>query len=706
MVYWYSIMLGKNLVFYRGIKMASSKRNMKLKGRLKSYTQTSLYLGFLLVAVNLLVYILDVPSGLVLTCFTLFYFGVTVLLQLYNKPIIMNELVSFATQYGQIQKVLLRELELPYAMLDEEGRIIWTNARFEEVVHKEKGYRKSITSLFPSITREKLPDEEDEVSFPIAFEDRNYEVRMRKISMREMAQNSDIIDGEGYDGCLIAFYLFDETALKIALQEVDDQSLAVGMIYLDNYEEALDSVEEVRRSLLTALIDRKVNKYIAALDGICKKIEKDKYMVILRKKSVTILRENKFDLLDDVKTVNIGNEMAVTISIGLGLDGLSYAQNYEFARNAIDLALGRGGDQAVVKTPENTIYFGGKSQQVEKNTRVKARVKAQALREIISGKDQVLIMGHRLPDADSFGAAVGIYRIARLLDKEAHIVLNEVGKGIKPMVELFQNNEDYENMIINNQQALEYAGGNTALVVVDVNKPSITEFPDLLRMCKSIVVLDHHRQGTEIIENATLSYIEAYASSACEMVSEILQYIGDNIRISPEEADCMYSGIMIDTNNFMGKTGVRTFEAAAFLRRNGADVTRVRKLFREDAIEYKAKADAVSQAEIYRNAFAISTCTSEDIESPTIVGAQAANELLNIRGVKASFIMTEYQNQIFVSARSIDEINVQIIMEKMGGGGHLNTAGCQLSGISIPEAIGILKTTLDTMIDDGEIVLE
>ena len=679
---------------------------MKLKGRLKSYTQTSLYLGFLLVAVNLLVYILDVPSGLVLTCFTLFYFGITVLLQLYNKPIIMNELVSFATQYGQIQKVLLRELELPYAMLDEEGRIIWTNARFEEVVHKEKGYRKSITSLFPSITREKLPDEEDEVSFPIVFEDRNYEVRMRKISMREMAQNSDIIDGEGYDGCLIAFYLFDETALKIALQEVDDQSLAVGMIYLDNYEEALDSVEEVRRSLLTALIDRKVNKYIAALDGICKKIEKDKYMVILRKKSVTILRENKFDLLDDVKTVNIGNEMAVTISIGLGLDGLSYAQNYEFARNAIDLALGRGGDQAVVKTPENTIYFGGKSQQVEKNTRVKARVKAQALREIISGKDQVLIMGHRLPDADSFGAAVGIYRIARILEKEAHIVLNEVGKGIKPMVELFQHNEDYENMIINNQQALEYAGGNTALVVVDVNKPSITEFPDLLRLCKSIVVLDHHRQGTEIIENATLSYVEAYASSACEMVSEILQYIGDNIRISPEEADCMYSGIMIDTNNFMGKTGVRTFEAAAFLRRNGADVTRVRKLFREDAIEYKAKADAVSQAEIYRNAFAISTCTSEDIESPTIVGAQAANELLNIRGVKASFIMTEYQNQIFVSARSIDEINVQVIMEKMGGGGHLNTAGCQLSGISISEAIGILKATLDTMIEDGELVLE
>ena len=687
--------------------MASMKKNMKLKRRLKSYMQTSIYLGLLLVAVNLLIYILDVPSGLVLTCFTLFYFAVTAFLQLYNKPIIMNEMVSFATQYGQIQKVLLRELELPYAMLDEEGHVIWTNARFEEIVHKDKGYRKSITSLFPSITREKLPFEEDEVSFDLTYEDRNYEVRMRKISMKEMAQNSDIIEGDGYDGCLFAFYLFDETALRIALQEVDDQSLSVGMIYLDNYDEALDSVEEVRRSLLTALIDRKVNKYIAALDGICKKIEKDKYMVILRKKSVALLRENKFDLLDDVKTVNIGNAMAVTISIGIGLDGLSYAQNYEFARNAIDLALGRGGDQAVIKTPDNTIYFGGKSQQVEKNTRVKARVKAQALREIISSKDQVLIMGHRLADADSFGAAVGIYRIARILDKKAHIVLNDVSTSIKPMVDLFMDHEDdEENMIIGSQQSLEYAGSGTVLVVVDVNKPSITECPELLRMCKSIVVLDHHRQGTEIIENATLSYVEAYASSTCEMVSEILQYIGESIRISPEEADCMYSGIMIDTNNFMSKTGVRTFEAAAFLRRNGADVTRVRKLFREDAIEYKAKADAVSQAEIYRNAFAISTCSSEDIQSPTIVGAQAANELLNIRGVKASFILTEYQNQIFVSARSIDEINVQIIMERMGGGGHLNTAGCQLSGISISEGIGILKTTLDKMIEEGDLTIE
>lgn len=687
--------------------MSPLKNKIRLKGRLKRYVQTSLYLGLVLAIVNLVVYLINIPSGLVVTCFMLLYFAVVLSLQFYNKPVIINELVSFATQYGQIQKVLLRELEIPYAMLDDGGRIIWTNEAFERVVHKEKGYKKSITSLFPSVTREKLPGELDMVEMDVLYENSNYVAKMRKISMGEMITNSDIVEGEDYSGYLIAFYLFDETALRIALQEVDDQSLAVGMIYLDNYDEALESVEEVRRSLLVALIDRKVNKYIAALDGICKKIEKDKYMVILRKKATELLRENKFDLLDEVKTVNIGNEMAVTISIGMGIDGLTYAQNYEFARNAIDLALGRGGDQAVVKTPGNVTYFGGKSQQVEKNTRVKARVKAQALREIISSKEQVLIMGHRLADVDSFGAAVGIYRIATTLDRKAYIVLNDISTSMKPMVDLFKSHEDYqEDMIISSQQAIELAGNNTVLVVVDVNKPTITECPELLRICKSIVVLDHHRQGTEVIENATLSYVEAYASSACEMVSEILQYIGESIKISPEEADCMYSGIMIDTSNFMTKTGVRTFEAAAFLRRNGADVTRVRKLFREDANEYKTKADAVSQAEIYRNAFAISTCSSEGIQSPTIVGAQAANELLNIRGVKASFVLTEYQNQIFVSARSIDEVNVQIIMEKMGGGGHLGTAGCQLNGVSVSEGIGILKGTLDKMIAEGDLIME
>lgn len=682
------------------------KKRIRLKGRIKTYIQFSIYLGILLFFVDAAMFLIDVRSGALLTGYTLVYFAITLSLYFYNKPIIMNELISFATEYGQIQRKLLRDMDLPYALLDDNGKVIWTNIAFEAVIHQPKGYAKSITALFPTITRDRLPDDSgvDEAQYELEYDGNEYIAKFKKISLKEMAEHSDMIEAKDYNGYLIAVYLYDETALHIALQEVDDQSLAVGMVYLDNYEEALESIEEVRRSLLTALIDRKVNKYISGYDGICKKLEKDKYLVILRKKMIAQLQESRFELLEEVKTVNIGNEMAVTLSIGVGLDGLTYAQNYEFARNAIDLALGRGGDQAVIKTPESITYYGGKSQQVEKNTRVKARVKAHALREIITGKDLVLVMGHRMPDADSFGAAVGIYRVAQTLGRKAHIVLNDATPNIQPMVDMFTGNPEYEeDMIIGNQQAIEAAGGNCVLVVVDVNRPSITECPDLLRFCKSVVVLDHHRQGTETIENATLSYVEPYASSASEMVSEILQYTYDNIKIRTEEADCLYSGIMVDTSNFMTKTGVRTFEAAAFLRRNGADVTRVRKLFREDAMEYKAKADAVSQAEIYKQYFAISICTADELPSPTIIGAQAANELLNIKGIKASFVLTDYQGKIYISARSIDEVNVQVIMERMGGGGHLSTAACQMEGIGVIEAIGALKRTIDSMLENNEI---
>lgn len=680
------------------------KNKIKLKGMLKSYLTISIYLGVLLCAVDVAVWLLDVRAALVMIAFTSFYFLIILVFSRNNKPIIMNELISFATEYGQIQRQLLRELEVPYVLLDDSGKVFWTNKAFEEVVHKGKGYRKAISTLIPELTRDKLPNGEVETAeIEISYEGSEYLAKCRKVSLKEMAENSDIISPEGYDGYLIAVYLFDETALKIALRENDDQSLAVGLLYLDNYDEALESVEEVRRSLLTALIERKINKYIAALDGISKKIEKDKYLIVLRKRSLKQLQANKFDILEEVKTVNIGNEMAVTISIGIGLDGLTYLQNYEFARTAIDLALGRGGDQAVVKTTEQVTYYGGKSQQVEKNTRVKARVKAHALREIITSKDRVIIMGHRIPDVDSFGAAVGIYRIAKELDRKAHIVLNEATTSVQPLRDLFLNDDYEEDMLVSSEHAKSLAGSGTVLVVVDVNKPSITECPELLKICKSIVVLDHHRQGLETIENATLSYVEPYASSACEMVTEILQYISDGIKVKSHEADCLYSGIVIDTNNFMTKTGVRTFEAAAYLRRAGADVTRVRKLFRDDVMEYKAKADAVSQAEIYRTCYAISTSTSDDLQSPTIVAAQAANELLNIKGIKASFVLTEYQGLIYISARSIDEVNVQVIMERLGGGGHMNIAGCQMEGVTIYDAIKSIKDTIDKMLEEGEL---
>ncbi len=679
------------------------KQRIKLKGRLKAYLQTAIILGIVLAGVNVGIYFLDIRSGTIVSFFLVIYFVAMLILLYHNKPIIMNEFVSFATQYGQIQRRLLRDLELPHVLMDDAGKIIWTNIAFENVVHKEKGYRKSITTLFPSITKEKLQFEQ-QTEFELAFEDHEYLMKLKKISIQEVLDNSDIFQNDDYEGYLIAGYLFDETALKLALREIDSQSIVVGYIYLDNYDEALASVEEVRRSLLIALIDRKINKYISSLDGIVRKVEKDKYFVVMRKQSLASLKECRFDLLEDVKTVNIGNEMAVTVSIGMGHDAPTYAQNCEFARTAIDLALGRGGDQAVVKTPQSIVYYGGKSQQVEKNTRVKARVKAHALQEIITSKDRVLIMGHRLGDMDCFGAAVGVACIARALERKAHIVLNDMTTSIKPLVELFNDRNVYdEDFIINSSQAIELAGNNTVLVVVDVNRPSITECPELIKECRTVVVLDHHRQSSEVIENATLSYVEPYASSACEMVAEILQYVGEEVKVKSNEADCLYSGIIIDTNNFTTKTGVRTFEAAAFLRRCGADVTRVRKMLRDDAKEYKAKAETVGDAEIYKNAYAISICPSEGLASPTVVGAQAANELLNINGIKASFVITNYQNQIYISARSIDEVNVQIIMERLGGGGHMNIAGAQLENVSQTEAISIIKDTINTMLQEGAI---
>jgi len=678
---------------------------LKLKGKLRTYLQLPLLLGIMLVAVNLWIYTINIKAGIVLSVFMLIYFVVIIMIIAFAKPGIMNELVSFATEYGQIQKELLKELELPHVLLDDTGKVIWTNKAFDKIAAGENLYMKPIFNVFPDMTREDFPEKDEYVDCNYKLGDLDYRVSMKRIELRDVALVSETVEtSDDYDGYLIAMYLFDETALNLALQEVDNQSMVVGLIYIDNYEEAVESVEGVGQSLISAFIDRQINQYVSAIDGIIRKTEKDKYLLILRKSSFNQMKEDKFKLLDEIKSIDIGNATTVTLSIGIGIGGYTYAQDCEFARNAIDLALGRGGDQAVVKSIDNVVYYGGKSQQKESNARVKARVKAHALQEIIASKEKVLVMGHRDADVDSFGACVGIKAACDSIDKECHIVLSSVSTSLQPLVDLYNTYPDLEKTaIITGDEALEIADSNTVLVVVDVNKPSITDCAELIRRCKSIVVLDHHRQGTEAIENATLSYVEPFASSACEMVAEILQYFNNGIKLKSIIADCLYAGIVIDSQNFTAKTGVRTFEAAAFLRRNGADVTRIRKMFREDELAYKAKADAVRSAEIYRDDYAISYCESEDENNVTVLAAQAANELLNINGIKASFVFSEHQNKIYISARSIDEVNVQIIMERMGGGGHLNIAGAQLEDVSVDDAMNMLRDTLDIMIEEEAI---
>ena len=679
------------------------KRNVKFKGQLKLYMQWPMFLILLLLAMNVAMYALDVKAGILMSIFVCIYTSIVAVLYYYNKQILVNELINFATGYGQIQKKLLQELEIPYTLLDENGRVVWMNTAFKEVVGKNKDYKKSITNLFPTITKDKFPVEEEAACIRLTMEQADYRVEMRKITMDCFSESVDMMNTGEAVGYFIAVYLFDETEFNRYIKANKEQQLVAGLISIDNYDEVIEGVEEVRSSLLVALIDRKINKYISGIDGIVKKLEKDKYFVVMKQMCLEQLEAKKFELLDDVKTVSIGNEIPITLSIGFGAGGSTYAQNCEYARNAIDLALGRGGDQAIVKRKDNIVYYGGKSKQVEKNTRVKARVKAQALRELIENKDKVLVMGHKIGDVDSFGAAIGIYRAAKTLNKPTHVVINEITTSVRKMIDGFIDNPDYEeDMFVNSNQAKEIVDANTLLVVVDVNRPSYTECPELLHMCKTIVVLDHHRQTTEIIENAVLSYVEPYASSSCEMVAEILQYIDDNVKIRTMEADCLYSGIIIDTDSFVNKTGVRTFEAAAFLRRNGADVTRVRKLFRDDMLECRTRAEIVSKADIYLGAYAISILPKSELDSPTIVGAKAANELLNIVGVKASFVLTELNEKIYISARSIDEVNVQIIMEKLGGGGHQTVAGAQLE-CDMQEAVKLLRRTLADMIGEGEI---
>lgn len=675
---------------------------IRMKGQLKIYMQFPVILGILLIIMNIAVFAISIKAGVLVSVFVVAYILIVVLLYFHSRTGIMNELISFATQYGQVQKNLLNEFIVPYALLDSNGKILWLNKEFVKLTGKNKKYRKSVTTLFQEITKDKLPKEAD-TEVAVRYSKRDYKAVMRVISMDKLLEESGLVE-LAQENDLIAMYLFDETELNQYIRQKEDEKLVTGLLYLDNYEEALNSVEEVRRSLLVALIERKLNKYFSDVDGLIKKLEKDKFILVMRQSSLEELKKKRFNILEDVKTVNIGNDMAVTVSIGIGINAPTYAQNYEYSRIAIDLALGRGGDQVVIKDRDQMIYYGGKSQHAGKNTSVKARVKAHALREFMVSKDKVVVMGHKISDVDSIGAAIGIYRAAKSLNKKAHIVVNNPTMSVRPIIENFSNNPDYdEDMFVDSNEAKEIVDNNTVVVVVDTNKPSYTECEELLHKTKTIVVLDHHRQGSEVIQNAVLSYIEPYASSSCEMVAEILQYFADDIKIYNIEADALYSGIIIDTNNFTAKTGVRTFEAAAFLRRCGADVTRVRKMFRDDVKSYRAKAEAIRHVETYKNCFAIAVCPSEDIDSPTVVASQAANELLNVDSIKATFVLTDYQNKIYISARAIDEVNVQLIMEKMGGGGHINMAGAQLPGVSVKEGIRQLKNTIDKMIKEGDI---
>ena len=665
------------------------KEDRKAQEKLRTYLRWPIFPAVLSILMAVLICVSNWETGLLVFLLALISGSICLRFYAVSGAEINQAMIGFSAATDSMQARLADRLDICYGLLDRTGTFSYRNAALTELLAAEHRTSQQLEDLFPELTREELAKIAESADYHLSLG----ALRLRVRIVREQ------IDTES----VFAVYFYDETALLKLREEEESRRLTAGLLYLDNYEEAMESVDEVRRPLLTAMIDRKIVRYFDGMQAIMKKLEKDKYFFVIERRYLQELLDSQFDILEQVKTVNIGNEMRITLSIGIGDGGGSYAQCYDFARQAIDMALGRGGDQAVVKDGENIRYFGGKSNSKEKTTRVKARVKAHAFRELIENKDRLLIMGHKLMDIDSLGAAVGIWRIATTMGKEAHIVSSAVNGAIRPMLERFYNGDYPEDMFIPEEKALQLLDEDSVLVVVDTNRPSMVEGPRLLDVAKTIVVLDHHRQSQDSIRNAQLSYVETYASSACEMVAEVVQYILDDVKIRAVEADAMYAGIVIDTHNFQNQTGVRTFEAAAFLRRNGADVTRVRKLFREKLDDYRAKSEAIHNAEIYRENFALSYCDATGLDNPTVVGAQAANDLLDVIGVKASVVATTFREKVYLSARAIDEVNVQVMMEKLGGGGHRTIAGAQLSGLTQEEAMEQVKQVIDEMLLKGEI---
>jgi c-di-AMP phosphodiesterase-like protein len=685
--------------------MYRMKHRMRLRGNLKTYLRWPLFFGILLILMTIQLFSVSVRSGVIGIGYTILYLMIAGLINFSGRRKLKKDLIEFATNYGEMQMRMMKTLTVPFAILSEDGHMLWGNDEFVSVIVNKKAARRNIANIFEEITLDSLPDSDEVKVVHVRTEDKYYRVVMKLVESDNAGEGDTVktdINQLMDNSRLISVFLYDETDIMELEQKREAENLVVGLLYIDNYDELIDSIDEIRQSLIMALIDRKINKYMQGIDAISKKLEKDKFLFMFKQSYLSEICSNRFAILEEIRDINLGNESSATISIGIGVGRDTFVE-YDLARAAIDLALGRGGDQAVVKSIDQEKFYGGKSVQIERNTRVKARVKAHALKELIEGKERVVVMGHSIGDVDSFGASIGIYRIAKTLNRKANVVLNEVSQSVKPIRDRFYTKEYEEDMIITGDEAKELVDENTVLVIVDVNRASYTECPELIEQAQSVVVIDHHRQAGDAIDKAVLFYIEPYASSASEMVAEISQYIGSGLKLKSAEAEAMYAGIMIDTNYFSNKTGVRTFEAMAYLRRNGADAVRIRKAFREDIDEYKIRAAAIQDTELYEGVFAIAESKSEGIESPTVFASKIANSLLDISNVKASFVLTKYRGKVYISARSIDEVNVQVMMERLGGGGHINMAGAQLENVEVEEAKNMIKQEIDSMIEEGEI---
>ena len=584
---------------------------------------------------------------------------------------------DLAVDIDEVTKKAILNLPIPLCILEFDGSITWYNTKFHEMTEKEDTLGMNIETLVKNIDLRKVLNENKELYTDISYKDRSYTVVYNVVKS----------DQENKTKYLMMLYWIDKTEYTIQV---------------DGYDEVLQSAPEERRPLMNVEIDKILASLEVSCNGALEKTAKDKYFLVLSKSELDKLEFDKFSILDKIREIDQGNTLPVTISMGIGIEGKTINENFKLAKGALDLALGRGGDQAVIKTKDRSIFYGGKSKAVEKKTKVKSRLIGHALREIILESKDIYIMGHKYPDMDAMGAAVGIYDICKSCNKGANIVLNNTNDSIDEFIKRVKSSDYYPNIFVNKDEAIKNCAKDTLVIVVDTHRPNFTECPELLEISDKVVVIDHHRRGVEFINDTVLLFHETYVSSTCEMVTELVQYMEDDVKINKLTAEGLMAGISLDTKNFAFKTGVRTFEAASYLKKAGADTIEVKKLFNSNLKDFIAKAEIMQSTKVINNKICLAYCKA-DINNINVVVAQAADELLSIKDVEASFVLGKTKSgTIFISARSLGSINVHVLMEKLGGGGHIDIAGAQLENVSLEEGYKMVSDIIKQYLEEEE----
>ena len=652
--------------------------NRKVFDKLLSKTKIYLAIIFiLLVIVCIENTIMIVPS--------IFIFMAVVAYSYYannrRKSEISETLQDLTLSVDTAAKSSLINSPFPLIIMESNGNIIWRSSKF---ISEFEGFdiNQYLNNLIEDIKldikeTEKDDSKEKEISKHIALNDKNYEVVGKFVHSRKY-------DKRHNDKYMIMLYFIDETEIVKLQEEYKDSKSCVTIIMIDNYEETMQQIESEEKPQVTAEIDKCIYEWTDQTNGVLIKSDRDRYVYLFEQRYFEKVKEDKFSILDKVKDIKTKENVQITLSIAVSNDGMTDKEKYKSAQAAMDVVLGRGGDQAVIRENEIYKFYGGRAQEIEKRTKVKARVVAHALENLIKDASKVMVMGHTNPDIDSMGSSMGIYRLAKSLGKKAYIIDSNETNTLQSFKESLAREAEYEDILITKEVAEENIDKETLVVVVDTHKTTYVEAPELLNRTDKIVIIDHHRRSADYIENATLTFQEVYASSAAELVTELLQYAEVRVDLKTIEAESLYAGIMMDTKNFTFKTGVRTFEAAAYLRRCGVNIIRVKKWFQSNLDTFNKIAAIVKKAEIVNDTIAIATYEKKDKEA-SLICAKAADELLTISDITASFVMGKLGNKICISGRSIGDINVQVILEKLGGGGHITLAGAQVEGMTMEE---------------------